>query len=733
MQLWHRERQSRVETLRAERDGLLRQVGELNAQLETRERSIAQFKEELFGSTIWKVLQRLIAFRVRFLPPHSLPDRFIKKAFRSLTILRSGGIKAFAKALAPGLVGSLRKNQRVSTGALANPQGVLEGKVLDGRKLIFPAISLLLIRNSPESTTDESKLRLWLQGQTLPQAAEIVIWDRGTGEVTFPGSSAPTLSAPDLPSLCEKLNGRYLCMVSPDLLQQNESYLEANLAALATEALAFTVNFTGQATWAVELVAKGCLPGNSEHPLLRMLVEKTCLRDEFTCDPSVFIQRSGESPKAFGKIILHQSKEIDAQGSLPFEGKLPDLGWTFVGKRLVARAGKELAVGADIQVVHPVETVLPIVEDKSNLPTVLLVQQFLAVGGAEQLALNIIGALKDQIRFIVVPIDATPPELGTTADAYRKLTPYVYIMPDFLSPDLRESFLAYLIERFRPVTLYIHNGCSYIYDVLPALKKRFPRLRTVNQVYDHQIGWINRYDVSLVLNLDAHIGANRKICQAYLEQGARPEKVFQVEHGIETQKLDPGLYNEKMIAEVKNRLDLPINKKIVTFASRLHPQKRPMDFVELARRYTSDPGVFFLMVGDGPLAGVVDGNISRLHLTNIRRRPFYRPIGDILAVTDVLVLPSEYEGMPLIVSEAQCMGKPVVVTDAGNNREVLEITGGGVLVASQGDLGALVDGVRAMLDSPPDPLTVRRALLEHYGMDVIAEKYKDVLLGRPLA
>jgi glycosyltransferase involved in cell wall biosynthesis len=46
------------------------------------------------------------------------------------------------------------------------------------------------------------------------------------------------------------------------------------------------------------------------------------------------------------------------------------------------------------------------------------------------------------------------------------------------------------------------------------------------------------------------------------------------------------------------------------------------------------------------------------------------PISDVLAVTDVLILPSEHEGMPLIVSEAQIMGKAVVVTDVGNNREV---------------------------------------------------------------
>ncbi len=95
----------------------------------------------------------------------------------------------------------------------------------------------------------------------------------------------------------------------------------------------------------------------------------------------------------------------------------------------------------------------------------------------------------------------------------------------------------------------------------------------------------------------------------------------------------------------------------------------------------------------------------------------------------MIVLPSEYEGMPMIVAEAQIMGKPVVVTDVGNNREVLEITGGGVVVPQIGDVTALVDGVRETLRSPPDPVHTRQAFLSHFGIDIISKKYRKVLLG----
>jgi len=125
----------------------------------------------------------------------------------------------------------------------------------------------------------------------------------------------------------------------------------------------------------------------------------------------------------------------------------------------------------------------------------------------------------------------------------------------------------------------------------------------------------------------------------------------------------------------------------------------------------------------------VDDQITRIGLKNIHRHPFYRPISDILIVTDVLVLPSEYEGMPLIVSEAMAMGKPVVVTDVGNNRQVIDLTGGGVLVPQIGDITGLENGVRQMLSSPPDGQKIRQAIQQNFGVQVIAAKYREVILG----
>jgi glycosyltransferase involved in cell wall biosynthesis len=430
-----------------------------------------------------------------------------------------------------------------------------------------------------------------------------------------------------------------------------------------------------------------------------------------------------------GKILLHTTNAKDQEGDWQFqEAAEPRL---YVTGRHFYVKGESMPEQAFLsQQLLPVHQVMPALPEPSDLPTVIMVMPFLAVGGAEKIALKIMECLADRIRFIVLTFDPLDAGLGTTADQFRQITPYVYMLPDYLNSQLNGSLMVYLIERFDPQTIYIHNGSPWIFDALPYFKRVYPSIRIVNQVYDYQIGWINRYDLALIMYLDAHIGSNPKICQAYLEKGAAPDQVFFIENGTDPVELNPADYDEARKLAIREQLGLPANTRIVTFASRLNPQKRPLDFIELARRFASDPQVTFLMVGDGPLAQPVKDQVTRSSLKNIVLQPFYQPISDILAITDVLVLPSEFEGMPMIIIETQTMGKPVVATAVGNIREIVDRTGGGVIVPQVGDISALMAGVRQMLEQPPEPEELRRTTLRHFDWRVCADKHIPAFFGR---
>jgi glycosyltransferase involved in cell wall biosynthesis len=749
-----------IQSINQQVDSLQNQIGQLTAVNQIQREEIAQYQTDItrqdvkiqglnltienkdklidmYNSTVlaiqssagWKLLEVLYKIRLILIPRNTYRERLLFYVIKSARILKSEGLSSLVKK---GLAKILAKESPLISEDLSSvttPQ-IIPAQIVE--PCPSPAISVIIEKNASQSSIDNDRALCWVKEQTL-NSVEVIVWEKDLkiAQVLYPISEVSSVlnwEAVDIKTLCQGMGGRYICMASEDLLRQNPTYLEENLIALESENILFTVNALGKTDHLAQELSLGFLPGDPKQPLLRQVVRKDYLNNDYSIDILSWAARFPGLSCVAGKIISHATNQMDTKDSLPFDVTIENIQVMIQGRYLLVRTLENLPWNANVTI-KPVDKVMPLSGVLSNAPTVLVVLQFLAVGGAEQLALNVIKSLLPEFRFIILSVDELDPTLGTTSDLFRELTPFVYNAMDYLNPHLRASFLWYLIERFHPSTIYIANGALWIYDVLRELKQRYPEIRTVNQVYDHQVGWINRYDINLVLNIDAHIGANKKICQAYMYKGARPEKVYLIEHGIDPSDLNPDAYSQTEREAVRKKLGLPETGRVVTFASRLHPQKRPVDFLELARRFAFDPTVIFLMAGDGPLAGTVDELAVQMELKNFYRRPFYRPIRDILAISDVVVLPSEYEGMPLIVAEAQVMGKPVVVTDVGNNREVLGITQGGVIISKIGNVDELASGVRQMLESPPDPVHLRQALLAHFGIDNIAKKYRGVLLG----
>lgn len=88
------------------------------------------------------------------------------------------------------------------------------------------------------------------------------------------------------------------------------------------------------------------------------------------------------------------------------------------------------------------------------------------------------------------------------------------------------------------------------------------------------------------------------------------------------------------------------------------------------------------LVGDGDLEGDLKRAAADLRLQNVR---FYGRAGgaelrQLYQQADVFVLPSEREGMPLVLLEALAMGLPIVATDIPGNRDVVADGQNGILV-----------------------------------------------------
>jgi glycosyltransferase involved in cell wall biosynthesis len=103
---------------------------------------------------------------------------------------------------------------------------------------------------------------------------------------------------------------------------------------------------------------------------------------------------------------------------------------------------------------------------------------------------------------------------------------------------------------------------------------------------------------------------------------------------------------------------------------------------------------------DRGLDNFLRGEVERLDLDDIVSLQGTRSdMEAALQTADIMVSASLWEGLPLVVIEAMCVGLPVVVTDIPSHREVLEGIADVVFV-EPGNPGALADAILALASDP---------------------------------
>jgi glycosyltransferase involved in cell wall biosynthesis len=141
------------------------------------------------------------------------------------------------------------------------------------------------------------------------------------------------------------------------------------------------------------------------------------------------------------------------------------------------------------------------------------------------------------------------------------------------------------------------------------------------------------------------------------------------------------------------------------------------------------PEATLLVVGDGPERTKLEAQAARLGLAERVRFLGSRPHAELPALfgaADAMVLPSEREGLANVWLEALACGTPLVISDVGGAREVLDRPEAGRLVPREA--GAIAAAVRELLAHPPDPRTVRAAA-ERFSWERNAAELLDHLAG----
>ncbi len=169
-------------------------------------------------------------------------------------------------------------------------------------------------------------------------------------------------------------------------------------------------------------------------------------------------------------------------------------------------------------------------------------------------------------------------------------------------------------------------------------------------------GWIDRY---ATLGLACSRAAARSLYGEHWESHRR----WQILHyGI-----DPALFSAQSdSARERRRWGIPADAPVIGHVGRFVPQKNHAFLLEvIAACLRLRPDVYFLLVGDGPLRPAIQkaldqrGLSKRVILTGAR--------SDVprlmLAAMDAFVFPSLWEGLGIVLLEAQAAGLRVLVSE----------------------------------------------------------------------
>lgn len=255
------------------------------------------------------------------------------------------------------------------------------------------------------------------------------------------------------------------------------------------------------------------------------------------------------------------------------------------------------------------------------------------------------------------------------------------------------------IRRFRPHVVHTHKAKAGALGRPAAWTHRVPA--TVHTFHGHLLhGYFSPVKTRAVVAVER--GLARPTTALVAVGGQVRDELLEARIGQRRQYsvvapgVDLGVLPEPGTA--RRTLGLPAGPadRVVTFVGRLAAVKRPDRFVDVAIAVArSHPDVCFAIAGDGELADEVRARAGPLG----RRMVFLGWRGDVETVysaSDVVVLTSDNEGMPVSLIEAAASGTPAVTTRVGSAPEVVAdgVTG----FVTDTDTRALATAVTRLLD-----------------------------------
>lgn len=330
-----------------------------------------------------------------------------------------------------------------------------------------------------------------------------------------------------------------------------------------------------------------------------------------------------------------------------------------------------------------VKSIPSVKRSENNRINLLMIIPWMVMGGADQFNFDLISRL-DKSKYDITII-STEPAVNTYRQAFEDYAT-VYDLSTFLDQKYWVAFINYIIEK-NNINIILNTNSEFGYGMLPYLKAKHQNIPIID--YVHMEEWYNRNggysrDSSGVASvLDKTLVCNENSRKILIDHFGRNEKEVETVYiGVDEKKFDPSKYDRDKLKEEYN---LPKDKYIMSFICRISEQKRPMLLLEVIKKLKETRDDFVvLIIGDGNLLNKMKSTAKKYNLlNNMIFMGRTNKTDEIYDVSDLTINCSIKEGLALTAYESLAMGVPVVSSDVGGQKELIDENTGVIVPCMQ--------------------------------------------------
>ncbi len=190
------------------------------------------------------------------------------------------------------------------------------------------------------------------------------------------------------------------------------------------------------------------------------------------------------------------------------------------------------------------------------------------------------------------------------------------------------------------------------------------------------------------------IAVSKELAQHLCDAGISPGRIARIPNGVLLNG-DPRPDYSKFKLEFLGSSET----RMVLYVGRLVEEKGVDQLLRVWASLPARHGAVLVIVGDGPLKPALEAQVEKSAiLGSVRFTGHQADVAKFYAIADLFVLPSKTEGMSNSLLEAMAVGLPVIASDAGGNKDVLE-NQSGVLV-NWHDIPECVGVLTTLLTTP---------------------------------